>query len=105
MGVTAAQSLASVNYRSLSGTSLQNHRGWLWLPPLYGRARLRSSDPVTTIVPDGKVHKFEARNQQFFIDGQPTLIVSGKEMHFGRVQPEDWDTRIKQAKRYGPEYH
>jgi beta-galactosidase len=28
------------------------------------------------------------------------MLISG-EMHFGRVQPEDWDTRIKQAKAMG----
>jgi beta-galactosidase len=56
--------------------------------------------PLTTIVPDGKPHKFEARDHQFFIDGQPTVLISG-EMHFGRVQAEDWETRIKQAKAMG----
>jgi beta-galactosidase len=55
---------------------------------------------VTSIVPDGKVHKFEARDHQFFIDGDPTMLIAG-EMHFGRVQPEDWDLRIKQAKAMG----
>jgi beta-galactosidase len=59
-----------------------------------------SAQTVTGIVPDGNAHKFEARDHQFFIDGQPTLLVAG-EMHFGRVQPEDWDTRIKQAKAMG----
>jgi hypothetical protein len=43
---------------------------------------------VTSIVPDGKMHKFEARDHQFWIDGQPTMLLAG-EMHFGRVQPED----------------
>jgi len=56
--------------------------------------------PLTKVVPDGKVHKFEARDHQFWIDGQPTMLLSG-EMHFGRVQPEDWETRIKQAKAMG----
>src|SRR5262245_26091742 len=55
---------------------------------------------VTSIIPDGKLHKFEARDKQFWIDGQPTLLISG-EMHFGRVLPEDWETRIKQAKAMG----
>lgn len=50
--------------------------------------------------PDGKPHKFEARDRQFWIDGQPTYLAAG-EMHFGRVQPEDWETRIKQAKALG----
>src|ERR1700675_2357374 len=59
-----------------------------------------AAQTVTSIVPDGKVHKFEARNHQFIIDGQPTMLVAG-EMHFGRVQPEDWDLRIKQAKAMG----
>lgn len=55
---------------------------------------------VTTIMCKGQPHKFEARDGQFFIDGEPTLLVSG-EMHFGRVLPEDWDTRLKQAKAMG----
>jgi beta-galactosidase len=59
-----------------------------------------TTPPITNITPDGKPHKFEARDHQFFIDGQPTMLISG-EMHFGRVQPEDWDTRIKQAKAMG----
>ena len=59
-----------------------------------------SAQTVTSIVPDGKPHKFEARDHQFFIDGQPTMLVAG-EMHFGRVQPGDWETRIKQAKAMG----
>jgi beta-galactosidase len=59
-----------------------------------------SAQTVTSIVPDGKPHQFETRNHQFFIDGQPTMLTAG-EMHFGRVQPEDWDTRIKQAKAMG----
>jgi beta-galactosidase len=59
-----------------------------------------SAQTVTGIVPDGKPHQFEARDHQFFIDGQPTMLVAG-EMHFGRVQPEDWETRIRQAKAMG----
>jgi beta-galactosidase len=59
-----------------------------------------SAQTVTGIVPDGRPHKFEARDHQFFIDGQPTMLVAG-EMHFGRVQPEDWETRIKQARAMG----
>jgi len=54
----------------------------------------------TTVEPDSRPHKFEARDGKFFIDGEPTLLVSG-EMHFGRVLPEDWDTRLKQAKAMG----
>jgi beta-galactosidase len=71
---------------------------------LAGIASAQSAAPaaplVTSIVPDGKMHKFEARDHQFWIDGQPTMLLSG-EMHFGRVQPEDWETRIKQAKAMG----
>jgi beta-galactosidase len=59
-----------------------------------------SAQTVTSIVPDGKAHQFEARAHQFFIDGQPTMLVAG-EMHFGRVQPDDWETRIQQAKAMG----
>ncbi len=55
---------------------------------------------VSKIVPDGKVHKFEARDHGFFLDGDPTMIIAG-EMHLGRIQPDDWDTRIKQAKAMG----
>lgn len=50
--------------------------------------------------PDGRPHAFEARDGEFFIDGEPALLVSG-EMHFGRVLPEDWDARLKQAKAMG----
>ncbi len=60
---------------------------------------LALSSCTTTTLP-AKMHTFEARNHQFLIDGQPTVIASG-EMHFGRVQPEDWDLRIKQAKAMG----
>jgi len=56
--------------------------------------------PLATAVPDGRPHKFEARDHRFWIDGQATLLIAG-EMHFGRVLPEDWDTRIKQAKAMG----
>src|SRR5271167_1309512 len=59
-----------------------------------------SAQTVTSILPDGKPHTFETRAHQFFIDGQPTMLIAG-EMHFGRVQPEDWDTRIKQARAMG----
>jgi beta-galactosidase len=53
-----------------------------------------------TIAPESRPHKFEARDGEFFIDGEPILLVSG-EMHFGRVLPEDWDARLKQAKAMG----
>lgn len=65
-----------------------------------GLALHLSAQTVTSIVPDGRPHKFEARDHQFFIDGQPTMLIAG-EMHFGRVQPDDWETRIKQAKAMG----
>jgi beta-galactosidase len=67
---------------------------------LFAAAHLAAAQSVTKIVPDGKVHKFEARDRNFWIDGEQTLLVSG-EMHFGRVLPEDWETRIKQAKAMG----
>lgn len=56
--------------------------------------------PLTSIRPDGKPHRFEARDQHFWIDGERTLLVAG-EIHFGRVLPEDWELRIKQAKAMG----
>ena len=55
---------------------------------------------LTSIVPDGKPHKIELKNKEFQIDGQPTLLVAG-EMHFGRIQPEDFELRVKQAKAMG----
>ena len=55
---------------------------------------------LTKIVPDGKPHQFEAKNKQFLIDGEPTLLIAG-EMHFGRILPEDFETRVKQAKAMG----
>jgi beta-galactosidase len=58
------------------------------------------AQPLTRHVPDGKPHTFEAREKQFLIDGEPTLLLAG-EMHFGRVLPEDWELRIKQAKAMG----
>jgi beta-galactosidase len=51
-------------------------------------------------IPDGKAHRFEMHDRQFFLDGKPMLIVAG-EMHFGRTLPEDWELRIKQAKAMG----
>jgi beta-galactosidase len=59
-----------------------------------------SAQTVTQIVPDGRPHQFAAHDHQFFIDGDPTLLVAG-EMHFGRVQPEDWPARLRQAKAMG----
>jgi beta-galactosidase len=66
----------------------------------YAAPTVPSGPAVTSIVPDGKPHRFEARAGQFWIDGQPTLLVAG-EMHFGRVLPEDWELRLKQAKAMG----
>lgn len=73
--------------------------------PLIGRSQTTApatqpAVPLTAIVPDGKPHRFEMRNKQFLIDGQPTLLIAG-EMHFGRVLPEDFETRIRQAKAMG----
>jgi beta-galactosidase len=59
-----------------------------------------SAQTVTSIVPDGRPHQFAARDHQFFIDGQPTMLVAG-EMHFGRVLPQDWETRLQQARAMG----
>ena len=59
-----------------------------------------SGNSTTKIVPDGKPHKFEAKNKQFLIDGEPTLLIAG-EMHFGRILPEDFEARVKQAKAMG----
>jgi beta-galactosidase len=67
---------------------------------LGGLASAALAQEVTSIVPDGKIHTFTTRDKQFFIDGEPTLLVTG-EMHFGRVLPEDWDLRIKQCKAMG----
>lgn len=61
---------------------------------------LAAVPPMTRVVPDGKPHRFEARDGQFWIDGEPTLLVAG-EMHFGRVLPEDWEHRLRQAKAMG----
>ncbi|HEY0863696.1 MAG TPA: beta-galactosidase [Lacunisphaera sp.] len=57
---------------------------------------LRAAVPA----PDGKPHRFEYGEKQFLLDGQPMLIAAG-EMHFGRVLPQDWEHRIKQAKAMG----
>jgi beta-galactosidase len=55
---------------------------------------------LTKIVPDGKPHKFETKNKQFLVDGDPTVLITG-EMHFGRILPEDFEARVKQAKAMG----
>ncbi len=59
-----------------------------------------AAQPLTSVRPDGNPHNFEAREQQFWIDGKPTLLVAG-EMHFGRTLPEDWELRLRQAKAMG----
>ncbi len=67
-----------------------------------GGAAAAATQPLTLtkIVPDGKPHKFETKNKQFLIDGEPTVLIAG-EMHFGRILPEDFETRVKQAKAMG----
>ena len=55
---------------------------------------------LTSIVPDGKPHTIELKDKAFKIDGQPTLLIAG-EMHFGRIMPEDFELRVKQAKAMG----
>ena len=59
-----------------------------------------AAQSVTRLVPDGRPHRFELHDRQFFLDGEPTLLVAG-EMHFGRVLPEDWEVRLAQAKAMG----
>jgi beta-galactosidase len=51
-------------------------------------------------VPDGKPHKLSLHDRQFWVDGTPMRVMAG-EIHPGRVMPEFWDTRIKQAKAMG----
>ena len=70
------------------------------MPGLAGAQATQSSVPLGTVVPDGKPHKFETKGKQFLVDGQPTVIIAG-EMHFGRVLPEDFERRVKQAKAMG----
>jgi beta-galactosidase len=79
-----------------------HRRAWRFLLGLIavGLVLPLTAQTVTSIVPDGRPHQFAARDHQFFIDGQSIMLVAG-EMHFGRVQPEDWETRIKQAKAMG----
>lgn len=55
---------------------------------------------ITPSSPDGQPHRFEMRDEKFSLDDEPMLIVAG-EMHFGRVLPEDWELRIKQARAMG----
>jgi beta-galactosidase len=73
---------------------------WLATGALCVAALSAKAQPITRIVPDGRPHKFDARSRRFFIDDEPTLLVAG-EMHFGRALPEDWETRILQAKAMG----
>jgi beta-galactosidase GanA len=58
------------------------------------------AQPVARPQPDGRPHQFGHTGRDFTLDGQPLLLVAG-EMHFGRVLPEDWDLRLKQAKAMG----
>jgi len=51
-------------------------------------------------VPDGKVHKFELKDQQFWIDGAPLRLMAG-EIHPGRVPFEFWEDRVKKIKAMG----
>lgn len=55
---------------------------------------------LTTVVPDGKPHKLELKDKAFVLDGQPTMLIAG-EMHFGRIMPNDFELRVKQAKAMG----
>jgi beta-galactosidase len=68
----------------------------LCLAPHSAQAQTTLPSPV----PDGRVHQFTMANHQFLIDNQPLQLIAG-EMHFGRVLPEDWELRIKQAKAMG----
>jgi len=63
-------------------------------------ARQAPAATLTRITPDGKPHTFETKNSKFLIDGEPTILVAG-EMHFGRILPEDFETRVRQAKAMG----
>jgi beta-galactosidase len=87
-----------VNSLSTSGKLLQ--RSAILVALVLLAAASVAAPRVTTLVPDGRPHRFEARDRQFLLDGESTLIVAG-EMHFGRVLPEDWELRIKQARAMG----
>jgi beta-galactosidase len=52
------------------------------------------------LVPDGKPHKLELRDEQFWLDGQPFRLVAG-EIHPGRIPFELWEDRIKKIKAMG----
>ncbi|WP_221029155.1 beta-galactosidase [Actomonas aquatica] len=54
----------------------------------------------TRAEPDGTPRVFGWRDDHFYLDDAPMLIAAG-EMHFGRVLPEDWEHRIRQAKAMG----
>jgi len=69
--------------------------GFLALAALSASA-LYAADPA----PDGKIHKLTLANSNFNVDGKPLLLAAG-EMHPGRIQPEFWETRIKQARAMG----
>jgi beta-galactosidase len=66
----------------------------------HGQATQRQPANFTLPFGPGKPHKLELRNKQFQIDGQPTLLIAG-EMHFGRILPEDFELRVRQAKAMG----
>jgi beta-galactosidase len=50
--------------------------------------------------PDGKPHKFTLHDRQFWVDNTPMRVMAG-EIHPGRIMPEFWEDRIKQAKAMG----
>jgi len=49
---------------------------------------------------DGKQHKLALHDGNFYIDDNQVRLISG-EMHPGRIPPELWESRIKQARAMG----
>ncbi len=61
-----------------------------------GTVRALAADPI----PDGKTHKLELRDDQFWLDGRSMRLIAG-EIHPGRIPAEAWEDRIKKIKALG----
>ena len=59
--------------------------------------RKAGAELVVEAVPDGKPHKLNLHDKQFWIDDQPLQVVAG-EMHLSRILPELWEDRVKKAR-------
>ena len=66
------------------------------LAGVVGMGVARGADPV----PDGKAHRLELKDEQFWIDGEAIRLRAG-EIHPGRIPFEFWEDRVKKIKALG----